>query len=79
MSSISSLIRSQGIGDLYRIYALAERDGLEFNLAFIPEEFDAVPDELFDPAYMRKLYDMAYEMGRSGYPWHKVPPGFDQD
>lgn len=77
--TISSLIRSQGIGDLYRIYALAERDGLEFNLAFIPKEFDAVPDELFDPAYMRKLYDLAYELGKAGYDWSSSPPGFESD
>ena len=54
--SISSLIRTQGIGDLYRIYALAERDGLEFNLAYIPRDFEEVPSEVFDPVYMKKLY-----------------------
>jgi hypothetical protein len=77
--TISSLIRSQGIGDLYRIFALAERDGLEFNLAYIPKEFDAQPTELFDPTYMKQLYDLAYEMGKSGYQWYKAPPGFNRD
>ena len=77
--TISSLIRTQGIGDLYRIFALAERDGLEFNLAFIPKEFDAIPTEMFDPVYMKKLYEMAYEMGKSGYQWYKAPPGFERD
>ena len=77
--TISSLIRSQGIGDLYRIFALAERDGLEFNLAYIPKEFDAIPTEMFDPVYMKKLYELAYEMGKSGYQWYKAPPGFERD
>ena len=77
--TISSLIRTQGIGDLYRIFALAERDGLEFNLAFIPKEFDAIPTEMFDPVYMKKLYELAYEMGKSGYQWYKAPPGFERD
>lgn len=77
--SISSLIRTQGIGDLYRIFALAERDGLGFNLAYIPQEFDEVPEEEFDPAYMRKLYDLAYELGKAGYEWHSAPPGFEHD
>ena len=37
--SISSLIRTQGIGDLYRLYLQARRDGIEFNLISMPEEF----------------------------------------
>jgi len=77
--SISSLIRTQGIGDLYRIYALAERDGVEFNLAYIPRDFEEVPSEVFDPVYMKKLYDLAYEMGKAGYEWSPAPPGFEPD
>jgi hypothetical protein len=77
--TISSLIRTQGIGDLYRIFALAERDGLDFNLAYIPASFGEVPREEFDTVYMRKLFDLAYEMGKSGYDWYKAPPGFELD
>ena len=77
--SISSLIRTQGIGDLYRIFALAERDGLGFHLAYIPAEFDATPTQVFDPVYMKKLYDLAYEMGNAGYEWKAAPPGFEPD
>ena len=36
--SISTLIKNQGIGDLYRIYATAQIDGTDFNLAAIPSE-----------------------------------------
>ena len=71
--SIDSLIRSQGIGDLFRIYALAERDGLDFNLAFIPEDFDEKAAELFDAVWMRKLFDRAFEMAKAGYEWSKEP------
>ena len=39
--SVASLIHSQGIGDLYRIYATAQRDGVDFNLGFIPSSFKA--------------------------------------
>ena len=55
--SIESLIRTQGIGDLYQIHALCERDDNDFNLAYIPAEFNEVPSEMFDPAYMGKLYN----------------------
>lgn len=74
--SIDSLIRTQGIGDLFQIYALCERDGNDFNLAYIPSEFTEKPKEGFDPDYMRKLYDFGYQMAVKGYPWSKAPPGF---
>ena len=76
--SIDSLIRTQGIGDLYQIYALSERDGNDFNLAFIPAEFTEKPSEGFDPVYMGKLYELGYQMAIKGYPWSKTPPGFDK-
>jgi len=74
--SIDSLIRTQGIGDLYQIYALCERDGNDFNLAYIPSDFTEEPSEGFDPVYMGKLYELGYQMARKGYPWVKAPPGF---
>ena len=74
--TIESLIRTQGIGDLYQIYALCIRDGNDFNLAYIPSSFTEEPAESFDPVYMSKLFDLGYQMGRDGYPWQKVPPGF---
>ncbi|MCG6984200.1 MAG: patatin-like phospholipase family protein [Thiocapsa sp.] len=74
--AISSLIETQGIGDLYRIYLEAERDGVDFNLAFIPASFNAPHREEFDTDYMRALYRKGYELTANGYPWEKVPPGF---
>jgi predicted acylesterase/phospholipase RssA len=74
--AVASLIHSQGIGDLYRIYATAQRDGVDFNLAFIPSSFQEPHKEEFDNAYMRALYDRGYEMASKGFPWLKMPPGF---
>jgi hypothetical protein len=74
--AVASLIHAQGIGDLYRIYATAQRDGVDFNLAFIPSTFDFPHKEEFDNAYMRKLYDVGYNFAAKGVPWAKVPPGF---
>jgi predicted acylesterase/phospholipase RssA len=76
LSTINSLIRTQGIGDLYQIYALCKRDGNDFNLAWIPSDFTDKPNELFDPVYMKKLFDRGYQMALHGYPWQKAPPGF---
>lgn len=74
--TIDSLIRTQGIGDLYQIFALCKRDGNDFHLAYIPSDFTEESAEGFDPVYMRKLYDYGRELGRAGYDWKKAPPGF---
>ncbi len=74
--AISSMIQTQGIGDLYRIYVTAQRDGLDYNLAYIPPSFNVPKKEDFDTAYMRQLFDVGYSMAAKGYPWQKTPPGF---
>ena len=74
--AISSLIQSQGIGDIYRIYTTAQRDGVDFNLAYIPESFHFPHQEEFDTDYMRALFETGYDLAKNGYPWEKTPPGF---
>lgn len=75
--TIDSLLRTQGIGDLHRVYLVAKRDGISFRLAHIPDEFDEVPKEPFDKEYMRKLFDLGYKLARNGYPWETAPPGVE--
>jgi hypothetical protein len=75
--AISTLIHSQGIGDLYRIYLTTQRDGFDYNLAYIGADFDFEHDDEFDQKFMRALYEYAYALGRQGYPWRKTPPDFD--
>ena len=73
--SLSTLIKNQGIGDLYRIYSIAKVDGIDFNLASIPTDFDVKTDAPFDLKYMRAIFDRGYEIGNRGFPWVKNPPG----
>jgi hypothetical protein len=77
--SIASLINFQGIGDLYRMYAQTQKDGVDYNLAFIKPDFTDTHIEEFDTAYMRKLFAYGFEMSKDGYPWRKFPPGFSPD
>jgi len=72
--SLSSLIKTQGIGDLYRMYANAERDRIDYNAIWVPEDFALAEKEPFDPVYMRALFKLGYGMGRNGIPWSKHPP-----
>jgi hypothetical protein len=74
--AISSLIQTQGVGDLYRIYAVSQRDGVGFHLAYIPSSFDVKLKEPFDPAYMRALFELGRKLGAQGYPWLEQPPGY---
>jgi predicted acylesterase/phospholipase RssA len=77
--AIASLIHTQGIGDLYRIYVTAQRDGLDYNLAYIGPDFNyqGVKTEEFDTAYMQALFKYGYDLTKGGYPWKKLPPGLD--
>ena len=76
--SISSLIRTQGIGDLYLIYMISRRDGGNYRLAYIPDDFDEKSKEPFDTAYMNKLFERGYDMSKNGYPWDETPPGWER-
>jgi hypothetical protein len=75
--SIDTLIKSQGIGDLYRIYATASRDGVDYNVAHIPSSFSVPSKSTFDRTYMNALYELGYSSASSGYKWHKAPPQLD--
>jgi predicted acylesterase/phospholipase RssA len=72
--SISTLIKTQGIGDLYRLYTNAQRDGVAFRAIWIPDSFTMTEPSPFDTGYMKALYDLGYKMGRNGIPWEKSPP-----
>ena len=72
--SISSLIKNQGIGDLYRMYALAQRDGIAFNATWVPESFTMKETTPFEPKFMRALFELGYERGKTGVAWSRQPP-----
>ena len=69
--SISTLIKYQGRGDLIALERLAERDGFEFHLTYVPGAFSAPSEGLFDRTYMKALYQTGYEAGLSGDAWKR--------
>jgi hypothetical protein len=75
--AVSSLIRGSGTGDLYRIWAITERDHIAYNAAWAPDEVDCPkPKEQFDPAFMKCLYEIGRRMYGSGDLWRHAPPFF---
>jgi hypothetical protein len=73
--AISTLIQTQGISDLDRIYRIAQQDGADFNLAYIGADFHFPRNQKFDGEYMKRLFDYAFQLSAKGYPWHKSPNG----
>lgn len=74
--AIGSLMTTQGIGDLYRIFTTTQKDQMDFNLAYIPPTFNVPHKEEFDTNYMQKLYETGRQMAQAGYQWQKYPPGY---
>jgi hypothetical protein len=74
--ALSTMIASSGVNDTYRMYLITRRDGVDFNLASIGDDFTVPYKGPFDQEYMQSLFSYAYEKGRAGYHWQKVPPGY---
>nr|WP_085972881.1 patatin-like phospholipase family protein [Bradyrhizobium sp. ORS 278] len=77
--SLTTLIKNQGIGDIYRIYTVAKFNNIDFNLASVPADFQVKPNGAFDRTYMTALFDRGFEMGRRGYPWVRSLPGLQSN
>ncbi len=77
--SISGLIRSNGIGDLYRIWLTSLRDGFDFQLAWIPFDFDVEPTEPFDPVHMTALFERGRRDMLNGEAWRNYPPPIEAE
>ena len=75
--AIFTLLDSAVLGDMYRIYLAATRDGLNFHLASIPGTFTHTATEPVDPKYMNALFNLGYDMAKGGYPWQTTPPDYD--
>jgi hypothetical protein len=74
--AMSSLIGGSGTGDIYKIFAIAVRDGMDLRVTSIPPDFNVEPAELFDPAYMTALYDTGFALGEAGVDWLPHPPDY---
>ncbi len=76
--SMMTLLKAVAMGDLIRVWALAERDGVDFNYVGIPPEHAEAPAAKFDPAEMRRLFDLGHSLATGPDPWVKDMPSFIQ-
>ena len=64
--------------ELDRRLLAAQRDNLDFNLAYIPSSFNVPLPEPFDSHYMNELFKLGYTLAAKGYPWSKAPPAYSE-
>ena len=76
MRSLDTVVAAANSGDIYRLYAFAKKRGLDFNLAYIPDDFKPHPKDLFDIKEMNRMFKRGYDDAVNGYKWHKTPPGY---
>jgi predicted acylesterase/phospholipase RssA len=74
--AISTMIAASGMNDILRMYNSTQRDGIDFNLAYIGSDFTQKLPAPFDQGYMRALFDYGYQHARQGLKWAKQPPQF---
>lgn len=75
--ALLTLTKSHAWGDLYRLYTIAEKNGIDFNYICIPDNYTPATDTYFDNKEMNKVFDLGFEMGRGNCKWSKTPPGLD--
>jgi hypothetical protein len=61
---------------LDRTYIAAKNSGIGFNVATIPSSFNAPSRGAFDPDYMKALFNVGYDQGKSPSPFATEPPAF---
>ena len=73
--AVSTMLSASGHNDVLRTYFVTQRDGVDYNLAYIGTDFQMTEKGQFEQPYMRALYDYGYQQARGGRAWHKTPPG----
>ena len=74
--TVKTLIKVSAWSSLYRMYLHAQSGGYGFQYVGLPEDYESASDAPYDPQEMRRMFDLGFEMGRSGRGWKTVPPGF---
>lgn len=76
--TVETMMKSMAWWNLYRIYSLARRDKVSFNYVCIPDDYEALSNKMFNHAEMMNLYNLGFEMARSGDIWRNSLPGFGE-
>jgi predicted acylesterase/phospholipase RssA len=78
MRTLRALSLGATSGDLSRIYLHTGAENAGFHWVTMPDGVELRGDEIFDPAKMRQLFTLGYEMARKGPRWETLPPGYQR-
>lgn len=70
--------RSTVVGDLFREFAFAQRNGSGFHWITIDRSVVLGDAMAFDPVVMMKWYEEGERVARDGPQWHTLPPGIGE-
>jgi len=73
--AVSTMLAASGRNDVLRTYFVTQRDGVDYNLAYIGTDFDVTEKGQFEQPFMQALYDYGFRQAKGGHAWHKMPPG----
>jgi predicted acylesterase/phospholipase RssA len=76
LQSMDAASRASMLDELIRIYAFSLREDAGYFWTGIPQGINLSGAEIFDPAVMRELFDLGYQLALEGPDWQTLPPGF---
>jgi hypothetical protein len=74
MRTMQALVAAEGVGDLYRIYDQTLEEQADFRLILIPDDVPLKHHQMFEPEFMRGLYERGRRSIKQANPWHNRPP-----
>jgi predicted patatin/cPLA2 family phospholipase len=74
LRTMQALVAAEGVGDLYRIYDQTLEEQAAFRLMLIPEDFSLRHRAMFEPEYMRRLFELGRSTVKGTSPWLDRPP-----
>jgi predicted patatin/cPLA2 family phospholipase len=74
LRTTEALVSAQGVGDLFHIYSQAVAEQAAFRLLMIPEHFSLRHEGVFEPGFMRRLFELGRETVKASDAWLPRPP-----
>jgi len=72
--AIASMIKTQALSDLERVYETSKVNGFEFNWVALPAAYEPSGREEFDTYEMNRLFEQGFSLGVASDAWRVVPP-----
>lgn len=77
--AISSIIKSQGQIELRLMYLESLKGNIDFNLAFIPDNYQRKNPDEFNTEEMNRMFKLGHDQVMTNTVWLKVPPRYADD